>query len=375
MRSLLAYTLALLAILAGAWFGFLRGEQDAKADGPRRSRATPVILAPVVEAPFAETLDALGTAVANERVQLTANRSDLVRAVHFTDGQEVEAGALLVELEASEEAARLAEAKALLQGREAAHRRAVELSEQEITAGSTVDAALAELEAARARVATLEVLVADHQVRAPFAGRLGLRGISVGSLLQASTEIATLDDLSVIKVDFTIPETWLAAVREGMAIAARTDAWPEAVFPGRVAAIATRLDRITRSATVRAEVPNPDRRLRPGMLVKVRVDRGESPSLQVPEEALVQRADRHFVFVVAGTGDSTEGRAESGDEGAGEPGAYICRETEVRVGRRRVGRVEILSGLAVGQRVVVEGLARVRDGSAVNVVEVRGAGD
>lgn len=354
MRTLMAYSFALVAILAGVWFGFFAGGQDAAAESPRTASITPVILAPVVEAPFSDSLEALGTAVANESVALTANRSDLVRAIHFEDGQEVEAGALLVELETAEEESMLAETQALLREREAAHRRAVELSQQEIAPASEVERTLAQLEAARSRVRTLEVLIADHSVRAPFAGRLGLRRVSVGSLLERTTVIATLDDLAVIKIDFTIPETWLSAVRVDMPISARSDAWPLDTFPGIVSAIDTRLDPRTRSATVRAEVPNPNRRLLPGMLMKVVVDRGESASLQVPEEALVQKGREHYVFVV-------------GDDG-------VARQAGVVVGRRRVGRVEVMGGLEVDQRVVVQGLARVRDGSRVNVVAVRKAG-
>ncbi|HEX5051044.1 MAG TPA: efflux RND transporter periplasmic adaptor subunit [Planctomycetota bacterium] len=351
----MAYLFAFLAILAGVWFGFFaRSGAAASQEDSRAAAATPVVLSTVVQAPFADSLEALGTAIANESVQLTANRSDLVRAIHFDDGQEVKAGELLVELETAEEEAMLAEAQAMLDERKAAHRRAVELATQQIAPESEVETALAQLEAARAKVRSIEVAIADHAVRAPFAGRLGLRQVSIGSLVQQSMVIATLDDLSVMKIDFTIPETWLSAVRVGMPIAAQTDAWPDERFPGQVSALDTRLDPHTRSATVRAQVPNPKRLLRPGMLMKVVVDRGESASLQVPEEALMQKGDMHYVFVV-GEDDT-------------------ARQKDVVVGRRRVGRVEVLGGLEAGQRVVVQGLTRVRDGVQVHVVAVRGAG-
>ncbi|MGC6486365.1 MAG: efflux RND transporter periplasmic adaptor subunit [Planctomycetota bacterium] len=352
MRTLVAYLLALLAVAAGVWFGFFYG-QDAEGKTTRRaSTAAPVILARVVDAPFSDRLAALGTAVANESVTLTANRSDLVEAVHFDDGQEVAAGEVLLELQAAEERSMLAEAKAMLTEREAAHGRAKELNEQGIAPEREVQTAAALMHAARSRVQTLEVAIRDHVVRAPFAGVLGLRRVSVGSLLQSSTVITTLDDLSVVKVDFTIPETWLSAVRVGQPVQARSDAWPGEVFAGEVSAIDTRLDRRTRSATIRAVVDNQALKLRPGMLLKVDVDRGEAPSRQVPEEALVQRGERHFVYVV-------------GDDA-------VAAEVEVQVGRRQVGRVEVLDGLEAGQRIVVEGLVRVRDGSEVEVVAVRG---
>ncbi len=351
MRSLVAYVLALLAIGAGVWFGFFANSDVAGKESRRPAGATPVILAPVVEGPFADRLSALGTAVANESVALTANRSDLVKALHFDDGQEVEAGQVLLELQSAEEQSMLDEAKAMLVQREAAHARAVQLNSQEISPASEVQAASAMLDAAKSRVQTLEVTIRDHVVRAPFSGVLGLRQVSVGSLLQQSTVITTLDDLSVVKVDFTIPETWLSAVRVGQPVGARSDAWPGQVFSGKVSAIDTRLDKRTRSATIRAVVANPELKLRPGMLMKVDVDRGEAPSRQVPEEALIQRGEAHFCYVV-------------GDDN-------VAREVEVEVGRRQVGRVELLGGLQTGQRVVVEGLVRVRDGAAVEVVAVR----
>jgi len=352
MRSLVAYLLALFAVAAGVWFGFFYAQDVEGAAGRRAPSATPVILARVVDAPFSDRLAALGTAVANESVTLTANRSDLVEKVHFNDGQQVAEGEVLLELQAAEERSMLAEAKAMLAERETAHQRAVELNEQGIAPEREVQTAQALMSAARSRVQTLEVAIRDHVVRAPFAGVLGLRRVSVGSLLQSTTVIATLDDLSVVKVDFTIPETWLAAVRVGQPVEARSDAWPGELFAGEVSAIDTRLDRRTRSATVRAVVDNAALKLRPGMLLKVDVDRGEAPSRQVPEEALVQRGDRHFVYVV-------------GDDS-------VAAEVEVEVGRRQVGRVEVLEGLEAGQRIVVEGLVRVRDGSEVEVVAVRG---
>ena len=351
MRAFVAYLFAVLAVCAGVWFGYFAESDVAGKESRRKSSKTPVILARVVDAPFSSTLSALGTAVANESVRLTANRSDLIKAIHFSDGQHVEKDALLLEMETSEEQSRLSEAKALLTEREAVHRRAVELREQGISPDSEVQTALAQMHAAKARVTTLEVTIRDHTVKAPFAGVLGLRRVSVGSLLQSSTVITTLDDLSVVKVDFTIPETWLSAVRVGQPVRALSDAWQGKVFVGKVAAIGTRLDPNTRSATIRAVVDNPELMLRPGMLMKVDVDRGEAPSRQVPEDALVQKGDKHFVFVV------------------GEDS--MARQVDVTVGRRRVGRVEVLDGLQAGQRVVVEGLVRVRDGTEVEVVAVR----
>jgi membrane fusion protein, multidrug efflux system len=351
MRAFVAYMFAVLAVCTGVWFGFFAKNDVVGKESNRAVNLTPVILAPVIEAPFLSTLSALGTVVANESVRLTANRSDLVESIFFEDGQRVEKGQVLVVLRTTEEESRLAEAKALLTERVAAHGRAVELSKQGIASDSEVQAAQAQLDAARSRVTTLEVAIRDHTVKAPFAGILGLRRISVGSLLQSTTVITTLDDLSVVKIDFTIPETLLSEIQLGQVVHAVSDAYRDMTFEGKVTAVDTRLDAQTRSATIRAIVQNPTARLKPGMLMKVVVDRGRAPSRQVPEESLIQKGDQQFVFVV------------------GEDA--VAHQVDVTVGRRGVGYVEVLSGLEQGQRVVVEGLVRVREGTQVEVVAVR----
>ncbi|MBK8974679.1 MAG: efflux RND transporter periplasmic adaptor subunit [Planctomycetes bacterium] len=352
MRSFAAYLLAALAILTGLALEYpewWRGERTA-AGATKGSAARPVVVAEVRETPFAESLEALGTVRANESVELTPNRSDHVAALHFDDGQHVEKGDLLVELFAAEEQALLTEARAVLAERQAQFERVADLFERDISAQSEVDTAQAQLLAATARVASLQAAIADHEIRAPFAGTLGLRRVSVGAYVRPETVVGTLDDLSVVKADFTIPETWLAEVRAGMRIHAGCDAWPDHEFPGEVHAVDTRLDVRTRSATVRAIVPNPDGLLQPGMLLKIRVDRGEEPVLTVPESALVAESAQHYVLRVD---------ADS-----------IARRTQVGIGRRRVGVVEVLDGIRAGDRVVIRGGVDLRDGTEVQVVEV-----
>ena len=354
MRTLLVYLLAAAALGVAVWLGLPRwfGDQEAAAETSRAApSAPPVIVVEVAAHPFEDQFEALGTVRANESVEITPSSADHVAVIHFTDGQKVEAGQLLVEMNADEERARLAEATALRDERQVVYDQQKELFAQELVSRRELDNSHAMLAASNARVAGLEASIADRQVRAPFAGTLGLRRISEGAYLQPSSVITTLDDLSVVKVDFTVPEAWFAHLRPGMAITAGSEASPGVEFRGEVVVTDTRLDPRTRSATVRARVPNGDRLLRPGMLLQIRVDRGSEPVLQVPEEALVPVGDQQFVFVVD---------AEA-----------IARRTEVRVGRRRVGAVEVLAGLSHGDRVVIEGVARVRPDAAVQVVATR----
>lgn len=353
MRTLLIYLLALAALASAAAFGLpqLLGSDAAQAASAEPQAPPPVVVAPVTRAPLADNLEALGTVLANESVTLTPNRADHVVRVHFRDGQEVQAGDLLVEMHAEEEAGLLAEASAMRDERQVRYEQLLDLFERDMTSQRDLDNAKALLAAARARVTSLQAAIDDRSVRAPFAGTLGLRRISEGSYLQPSSVITTLDDLSVVKLDFTIPETWLAAVGAGQKIAARSDAWPDTAFTGEVTTVDTRLDARTRSATVRALLPNPERKLRPGMLLKVVVDRGEQDVLQIPEEALVPLGDEQFVFRV----DDDE----------------IARRVRVTIGRRRVGTVELLDGLTESDRVVIEGIVRVRADNAVQVVATR----
>lgn len=354
MRTLLLYLMAMAAFAAGVRFGFpewfgIKPKRDEMT--VRTSTVPPVVVAEARLAPFADLLEALGTVRANESIELNANRADRVVAVHFDDGQDVDKGQLLVELQVAEEEAELREAEAVLTQRRVVFEQVKQLLAEGVRSQGEFDVADAELQAAQARIQRLQATIADHQVRAPFAGTLGFRRVSVGAYVQTSTPLATLDDLSTVKVDFTIPEAWLAAVTAGMKVTARCEAFPASGFEGSVQTIDTRLDERTRSATVRALFANPEHRLRPGMLLVLQVDRGEDPVLQVPEEAIVPRGETTSVFRI----------------GPGE----VAQDVQVRVGRRRVGAVEILTGLARGDRVVVEGLVNVQAGATVDVVSVR----
>lgn len=353
MRSLLVYGLALVAVLAGLWFGFAGGRSGnaevVKADG---AAPPPVIVTRVERAPFEDQLEALGTVRANESVEITPNRADHVTAIHFTDNQQVKKRDLLVEMHSEEQKAILDEAVAMRDERRTNYERASELFKNDTTSTRELQNAKALLAAAEARVKSLGAALADRQLRAPFDGTLGLRRVSVGAYVDPSTVITTLDDLSVVKTEFTMPETWLAAVLPGMTIEACNDAWPEHVFAGRIVGLDTRLDPRTRSATVLATLPNPEGMLRPGMLLRIVIERGAAPVLQVPESALIPVGEEQFVM-----------RVDDDD---------VAHRVPVTVGRRAAGTVEVLDGVSAGERVVIEGIVRVRDGAPVQVVGQRG---
>jgi membrane fusion protein (multidrug efflux system) len=294
-----------------------------------------------------DTVDALGTAEANESVTLTAKVTDTVRSVEFEDGDYVEAGTVLVQLTNQEEQALLAEARANLDDAESQLRRVENLAEQGLTSESELDIARSRTAASAARLETIVARLSDRLIQAPFAGVLGFRQVSPGTLLAPNTPITTLDDISIIKLDFTVPETFLGAMQTGARVLAQSVSYQDREFEGVVRTVGSRVDPVTRAIQIRAHIMNDDRALRPGMLLTVRVVMAERPALVVSENAVYQIQDRAYVYRVGPD--------------------MVAREQEIEIGERRFGLVEIRGGLAEGDRIVVEGIVKLRDGARVRV--------
>ena len=336
------------AIAASVLLGLLLaacGRDDAAARGKRDERPATVTTTVVQPRAWNDTLQALGTAQARESVTISAKLNETVSEVAFDSGDHVRAGQLLVVLGSRAQRADIAAAEASLRDAEQQYRRGSELAAQQLIARGQVDTLRANRDAAQARLQAMRAALADRVITAPFAGVLGLRQVSVGALVSPGTAITTLDDLSTIKLDFTVPERLLGALAPGQMIRARSEAWPDAVFEGRIADIDTRIDPGTRALRVRAELPNPDARLRPGMLLQVGIVGPSRQALLLPELAVVQNGDQSYVF-----------RVEQGDKVAQVP---------VQTGARADGRVEVRSGLKAGDRVVVDGTLKLQPGSRI----------
>ncbi|MGN6512541.1 MAG: efflux RND transporter periplasmic adaptor subunit [Lysobacteraceae bacterium] len=331
-------TALVLAALAGC------GRQPADA---RKDDAKPVAVTTTVLAarPYHDALQALGTAQARESVAITAKVSDVVTRLAFDSGQRVRAGQLLADMNSAAQRADVAAAAASLRDAEQQLRRGAELERQQLIAKSQFDTLQANRDAAVAALAARRAAVSDRTITAPFAGVLGLRQVSPGALVTPGTVITTLDDDSSIKLDFTLPESALSAIAPGQAVSARSDAWPGQVFDGRIAQVDSRVDPDTRAVKVRAELPNPDGRLRAGMLLRVAVQLPARQALVVPEIAIQQEGDRAYVF-----------RVDAGGKADKVP---------VRLGSRHEGEVEVVSGLKAGDRIVVEGTVKLHPGSRV----------
>jgi membrane fusion protein (multidrug efflux system) len=298
--------------------------------------------------PFPLSAEALGNARANESVEIRPEITAAIVGISFEEGRFVEKGTVLVRLQDSQPLAELAAAKAALVDSESQYRRASELFKSRVVSESQLEQLEAQRDADLAAVHAAEARLDQTVIRAPFAGQLGLRRVSLGSIVSPSTVITTLDDTSRIKLDFDVPEVFLSRLEPGLTVSAHSAAWPETRFSGQVTSIDTRVDPASRTVTVRALLPNEDGHLLPGMFLTVTLLKEDVFSLMIPEQAIVPERSRQFVFVVDAAG--------------------TVERREIRTGRRRPGEVEVLDGLQAGQRVITEGTQKAQPGLPVRVL-------
>lgn len=332
--------LALFALTAAC-----SGNEDGQ-----RQRPAPLVQAVDVKShQFIDRIDAVGTAYAREQVTLSAPVTDRIVSLNFADGQKVKAGQVIAVLAQGQETASLADARA--REREASQQlaRLKELKARGFATNASVDAQIAAADSARAQAELARATISDRVVRAPFDGHVSLRNISPGAIVQAGDEIVIIADLSEIKLDFAIPETMLSAVSEGLPIVAQAAAYPGIPFRGVIATINPVVDPQSRSVTIRARLPNPDRKLRPGMLMTVAVEAAPRTNPGVPELSVISEGDARYVFVIG-------------------PDGKVKRRA-VKMGARQDGVVEVLDGLRPGERIVGDGVVKVADGMAVRTAK------
>ena len=311
---------------------------------------TPVIVAEAKIAQLYDRVEALGTLRANETVEITASVTDTVTAIHFTDGQIVEAGDILAEMTSSEEHALLEEEVSRREEALKRYERVLTLVARGAVSQAQLDERERELETAEARLRAIESRLQDRLIKAPFGGVVGLRNISLGALVEPGDMITTLDDVRVMKLDFSVPSIYLATLKKGTPVGAVSPAFPDKRFKGSVSSIDSRVDPVTRAIVVRALIDNSDGLLKPGLLMSVELFKNERAALIVPEEALIPRGERNVVLLV----DDTKSPA-------------VAEERAVAIGTRRVGEVEILEGLQPGDKVITHGALKVRPGQEISI--------
>ncbi|WP_337188739.1 efflux RND transporter periplasmic adaptor subunit [Phenylobacterium sp.] len=333
------------------------GAPMAKGGGGGFGGPALVTVATVEPRVFEDTIEVLGVAKGRQSVTLTAAATQLVDKVRFRDGQRVPQGAVLVELRDTEQSAGAAQAEARLLEARRAYDRYKTLGEQGWASKAQVDQYEAAWRAAQADVAAAKARQNDRIIRAPFSGVVGLSDVAPGALVNPGAPIVTLDDTSVIRVDFQVPERYLGQLRQGQTLLAAADAFPGETISGRIAQLDTRVDERTRAITARAEFPNASGRLKPGMLMRVGVSRGQRTTPSAPESAVSVQGDSAFVYVLQQQGER-----------------MMAEQRPIVTGVRQQGFVEIVDGVRAGERLVADGLNKIQPGQPVRVAGTPGAG-
>lgn len=320
------------------------GANAAAAQGPAEVETVTVL----AEA-MADDVTAVGTLRSNESVVLRPEVAGRIAAIRFSEGGPVRRGDVLVDFDAAVQRAEVQQAKANLALAQANFGRTEDLFNRKFLSQSARDEAASRLEVARANMALAEARLDKMRIRAPFAGIVGIRNVSVGDYVKEGEDLVNLEDIATLKVDFRLPETYLAQIRPGQKLELASDAVEGRLFAAVVSAIDPLVDEQGRAVVMRATLQNEGLRLRPGMFARVRLILEERANVAVvPEEALVPApGDVQFVYRVV------DGKAQ---------------RVEVKTGARRGARVEIVKGVQAGDVVVTAGQLKLRDGAAVRIV-------
>jgi len=330
----------LLALAAGTAFA-----QAPKGPPP----AMPVKTAAAKSAPAVDEASAVGTLRADEAVVLRPEIPGRIAEIHFEEGHKVARGALLATLDSAEVKAQLASAMAQAKLDAQRLERAEDLFQKKFISPQALDEARSNVARSGAAVREIQARLAKSEIRAPFPGVIGLRSVSQGAYVAAGTDIARLEKMDQLKLDFRVPESFISRLRPGQVVRAAVDAYPAQSFSGAIYAIEPGVDEGTRTLLVRARVGNNDSKLRPGMFARVALELGtRDKAVWVPEQAIVPKGQDSFVFRVA------DGKAEM---------------VKVRLGVRKPGEVEILAGVAAGDLVVTDGTLRLFPGAAVMMMQ------
>lgn len=370
MKLSLPGLLIVLAVGAGVGFAGARwysGQGFPPSNAASRTSATPVAAAPAASAPtpaavpagtavevavvqrvnMARSVSAVGTLRSENSVMMRPEISGRIVEINFSEGGKVSKGDTLFRLDDSVVKAQLQQAQASLSLAQSRFRRAQELSREGFISKQARDEASSELQVQQAAVALHQAQLEKTAIHAPFDGLIGLRNVSVGDYVSPGQDLVTIESVNPLKVDFRVPEQFLAGVYPGLALSVSFDAMPGQVRQGEVGAVSPVVDVGGRSLLLRANIPNDDDALRPGLFARVLLQLSDEAVLAVPETALSPSGQAQYIFVVR------EGKAV---------------RLPVVIGMRRAGLVQVSGEVLEGDQVIVSGLQKVADGGAVRVV-------
>lgn len=344
LSILLVVAAVAVVLVVRAW------DRSTDESAVARETSSKSMLVEVVQAKVGainESIQAVGTLQAIASITIRPEIPGIVRRIHFSDGQLVDRMAPLVELDQDELQAQANQAVAQERLAQLTYERLKRLSVQQTTIvpAQQVDEARMALQAAAANSLLFSTRLKKSVIKAPFAGTVGLRRVSVGDYVQPGQDLVNLEDLQTLHVDFKVPEVWLSRLSGNQAVGVMTDAFPGVTFQGKVTAIDPRVDSVNRTISVRAVVPNQDGRLRPGLFATVNVMLGQDArAVLIPEEAVFVQRDRSMVY-----------RIQDG----------TARLAELVTGAHERGMVQVKEGLSAGDQIVRTGTHKLQDGMAV----------
>nr|WP_246484289.1 efflux RND transporter periplasmic adaptor subunit [Marivibrio halodurans] len=342
------------ALAIAGYFGWERYGQDDRTEQATDIRAVPRI---AVVTALAETreieilLEAVGSTRARRSVAITPAAAGRVTEFHLVPGAPVKSGDMLLKLDDGIERADVAEAAARVRDAEGKLARAQALRRSNTVAEATVEQLTAELAIAKAQLERAERRLRDRTVFAPFDGIVGFTDIEIGARVEVGDHVTVLDDLSAIEVEFSLPERWFGRIQPGKTVRARAAAFTEREFTGRVETLDSRIDPISRAFKVRAVIGNEDSALPVGMFMHLSVMVERRDALTIPEEAVVFDGSRAHAFVAV----------------EAEDGGPRAAQRHLDLGQRAFGFVEVLDGVSKGERVIVRGVQKARDGAALTL--------
>jgi membrane fusion protein, multidrug efflux system len=360
--------IGLLALVAGlAFIKFSQisslitmGKQMEKSGPPPESVGSSITQTEVWEG----TLSAVGSIASVKGVALSNDAAGVVKRISFESGSVVKQGQVLVELDSSVERAQLGSAKSRRDIAQITAQRSRTLLASNVIAQAQVDADDATLRTANTELDAIQAQISRKVVRAPFAGRLGIRNVNLGQYLSPGTQLTTLEAIGAVYVDFTLPQQWLGKVSVGMPVRVTVEAANEVAAAGEITAVDPTVDSATRNLKLRASVVNKEDKLRPGMFAKVSVILPERASQVIaPSTAVVHASYGDSVFVIEEKKPDAPGMRKTPD---GRP-VKVARQQFVRLGQARGDFVAIIDGVTAGQELVSAGAFKLRNGSPVVV--------
>jgi membrane fusion protein (multidrug efflux system) len=346
----LAVILAGLAA-GGAWMWTVSVQSHPGDNADDKRERPPVLVetAPVRLGTVTETIEVVGTTRARNAIDVVATTAGQITRLNFEAGQQLAENDLLVEIDAAGEQAAVLEAESELNNLRRQLERSRTLLSRKLSSSAEVDDLAAQVRVAEARLAAARSRLDKRFIRAPFAGVVGLRNISVGDYVDSDTVLTTLDDLSTVELDFEVPEKFFGTIERGQKISAISVAFPDRSFAGSVRDIDTRINTATRSFRVRAELPNPDALLPEGLFMTASLIIVEhQDALLIPEEAVIAEGNERYVFVVS---DATALRLP------------------IATGIRSGGEIEVTSGLTPDAQVITRGHQKLRDKAPVRLLQ------